>query len=148
MKLDNFRLLVNDFEASFHFWHDIIGLSLIFKDDTGTYAYLQADGSRLELLKADYFAASVGATNLVPTQAGYRGVIVFKVDDVDATYADLVKRGAPSLAAPQRERAGFARTAHLLAPDGYVLEVFHTLTPLPKEEEPMGRQEEGNEKQR
>lgn len=130
MKLDNFRLLVNDFSASLHFWHEIVGLTLIYKDDTGTYAYFQADGTRLELLKADYFAASVGTTNSALVQDGYRGVIVFRVDDVDAAYADLVARGASPLAPPQRERAGFARTAHLLAPDGYVLEVFQTLAPM------------------
>ena len=132
MKLDNFRLLVNDFAASLHFWHEIVGLTLMYRDDTGTYAYLQADGARLELLKATYFAASVGATKPATIQEGYRGVIVFRVDDVDTAYADLVARGASPLAPPQRERAGFARTAHLLAPDGYVLEVFQTLTPMPE----------------
>ena len=73
-------------------------------------------------------------------QAGYRGVIVFQ-----ATYADLVKRGAPPLAPPQRERAGFARTAHLLAPDSYVLEVFKTLTPLSMDAEPIDHQGQGND---
>jgi len=133
MKLDNFRLLVNDFPASFHFWHEIIGLNVIYADNTGTYAYLQAGSSRIELLKADYFASSIGSAKPAPIQEGYRGVIVFRVDDVDAAYADLVERGVPPLAKPQQERAGFARTAHLLAPDGYVLEVFQTITPMPEQ---------------
>jgi predicted enzyme related to lactoylglutathione lyase len=106
---------------------------LIFKDTTGTYAYFQAGNSRIELLKADYFATSMGSAKPVPQQEDYRAVIVFRVDDVDATYADLVKRGASPLAEPQRERAGFARTAHVLAPDGYVLEVFQSLTPMPEQ---------------
>lgn len=127
MKLHDFRLLVNDFVASFHFWHEIVGLSAVFRDKNNTYAELEAGSVHLELLDASYFAASVGAAPPVATQEGYRGVIVFKVDDADAAYADLVKRGAPSLAPPQQERAGFARTAHLLAPDGYVLEVFQSL---------------------
>ena len=131
MKLDNFRLLINDFPASFHFWHDIIGLKLIYKDDTGTYAYFEAGSARIELLKADYFAASIDPANPAPIQSGYHGVIVFRVDDVDAAYADLVKRGAPPLAPPRNHPAGFARTALLAAPDGYVLEVFKTLTSLP-----------------
>lgn len=139
MKLDNFRLLVNDFSASFQFWHDIVGLTLIYKDDAGgVYAYFQAGSSRIELLKADYFASSVGSAKPAPMQGGHRGVIVFQVDDVDATYADLVKRGAPTLAPPQDRPQWFCRTAHLLAPDGYVLEVFKTLTPLPWEAEPVG----------
>jgi lactoylglutathione lyase len=101
MKLDNFRLLVNDFAASFHFWHEIVGLELIYRDENNIYAYFEAGLARLELIKADYFAASVGATQPALIEAEYRGVVVFRADDVDATYADLVKRGAPPLA-PRR----------------------------------------------
>ena len=132
MKLDSFRLLINDFSASFQFWHDIVGLQLIYRDDNNTYAYFEAGSARLELLKADYFVASLGEAEPTPIQVGYRGVVVFRADDVDATYADLVKRGAPPLAPPQHHPAGFARTALLVAPDGYVLEVFTSLRPLPK----------------
>lgn len=131
MNLDNFRLLIDDFSASFHFWHDIVGLTLIYQDDTSTYAYFEAGSAHIELLKADYFASSVGSAKPAPLQSGYRGAIVFRVDDVDAAYADLVKRGAPTLAPPQDHPAGFARTALLLAPDGYVLEVFKPLRHLP-----------------
>lgn len=134
MKLDNFRLLVNDFVASLHFWRDIVGLELIFTDNAGIYAYFEAGSARLELLRADYFAESVGAASPSLVQEGYRGVVVFKVDDVDAAYADLVARGATPLAPPQRERAGFARTAHVLAPDGYVLEVFQSIAPMPSQQ--------------
>ncbi len=131
MKLDSFRLLINDFSASFQFWHDIVGLQLIYRDDNSTYAYFEAGSARLELLEADYFAASIGEAKLAPMQAGHRGVVVFRADNVDATYADLVKRGAPPLAPPQDHPAGFARTALLVAPDGYVLEVFTSLRSLP-----------------
>lgn len=130
MKLDNFRLLIDDFSASFHFWHDIVGLKLIYRDDNSTYAYFDAGSARLELLKADYFASSFGGAQPAPIQTGHRGVIVFRADDVDATYADLVERGAPMLAPPQDHPAGFARTALLSAPDGYVLEVFTSLHPM------------------
>lgn len=131
MKLDNFRLLIHDFSASFHFWHEIVGLELIYRDENNIYAYFEAGSARLELLKADYFASSFGKAQPAPMQAGHRAVVVFRADDVDATYADLVKRGAPSLAAPQNHPAGFARTALLAAPDGYVLEVFTSLGSFP-----------------
>src|SRR5712692_11428536 len=113
MKLDNFRLLINDFSASFQFWHDIVGLELIYRDENSTYAYFEAGSARLELLKADYFASSLGEATPAPMPAGHRGVVVFRADDVDAMYADLVKRGAATLAPPQDHPAGFARTALL-----------------------------------
>jgi catechol 2,3-dioxygenase-like lactoylglutathione lyase family enzyme len=132
MKLDNFRLLVNDFPAALHFWQDIIGLPLIYKDDAGeVYAYFETGSARLELLKADYFAAALGVAQPAPIQTGQRGVIVFRVDDVDATYADLVKRGAASIAPPKDRQEWFCRSAHLAAPDGYVIEIFKTLGNFP-----------------
>src|SRR5215813_1960927 len=131
MKLHDFRLLVNDFAASFHFWHEIVGLSTIFRDENNIYAELDAGNVRMELLDASYFASSLGEATPDPIQSGHRGVIAFQSDDVDATYADLVKRGAPSLAAPHVQQAGFARIALFSAPDGYVLEVFTALRDFP-----------------
>ena len=133
MKLHDFRLLVNDFAASFHFWHEIVGLSTIFRDENNIYAELDAGNVRLELLDASYFASSLGEATPAPIQSGHRGVIAFQSDDVDATYADLVKRGAPSLAAPHVQQAGFARIALFSAPDGYVLEVFTALRDFPNQ---------------
>ncbi len=133
MKLDNFRLLVNDFAASFQFWHEIIGLSVIYQDEHSTYAYFDAGAARLELLRADYFAKSFGGAAPVQHEnQDHRGVITFQADDVDATYAELVKRGAPSLAVPMNHPAGFARLALLSAPDGYVVEVFQSRSAMPK----------------
>ncbi len=132
MQVDNFRLLVNDFAASLHFWQQVVGLPLLFKDEAGeTYAYFQADGVRIELLRANYFAVALGATEPVLTQTGYRGAVVFKTDDVDATFAELVERGATVLAPPQDRPEWHCRAAHLAAPDGYVIELFKTLGTFP-----------------
>lgn len=131
MKLNDFRLLVNDFTASFHFWHEIVGLSTIFRDENNIYAELDAGNVRLELLDASYFATSIGSARPAPVQEGYRGVIVFEVEDLEAAYTDLVKRGAPSLARPHDHPAGFARIALLTAPDGYVLELFKSRGTFP-----------------
>src|SRR5579883_1709155 len=131
MKLNDFRLLVNDFVASFHFWHEIVGLPVIFRDEHNTYAELEGGLVRLELLDASYFAASVGSAQPAAAQEGYRGVIVFEVEDLEAAYADLIKRGAPPLAPPQDHPAGFARVALLTAPDGYVLELFKSRGTFP-----------------
>ncbi|MBE3559909.1 MAG: VOC family protein [Ktedonobacteraceae bacterium] len=132
MKLNDFRLLVNDFPASFRFWHEVVGLPTIFRDENNTYAELDADNVRLELLRADYFAASVGSPLPAAVQEGFRGVVVFEVDDLEAAYADLAGRGAPTLASPHVHPAGFARIALFTAPDGYVLELFKSLRAFPK----------------
>ena len=130
MHFDNVRLLVHDFAASFRLWHEIMELPLIFRDAGGeTYAYFEAGAARLELLSARYFAQALGQE--APAPAGMRGAIVFRADDVDAQFAALVARGATPLAEPNDRPEWFCRSAHLAAPDGYVVELFRTLGGFP-----------------
>jgi lactoylglutathione lyase len=127
MKLINFRLLVSDFPASLKFWRDIMKLSMTFGDETMGYAYFDTGNAGLELFSRAGFAASLGETPPATTPAGHQAVIVFRVDDVDATYAELVKRGAKSIAAPVDRPVWQARTAHFSDPDGYLVEIYSQL---------------------
>ena len=127
MKLVNFRLLVSDFPASLAFWRDIMMLPLTFGDETMGYAYFDTGNAGIELLSRIAFAASLG--ELVPSiiTKGNPAVIVFRVDDVDATYDDLVKRGAKAVVEPVDRPAWQARTAHISDPDGYLVEIYSQL---------------------
>jgi catechol 2,3-dioxygenase-like lactoylglutathione lyase family enzyme len=127
MKLINFRLLVSDFPVSLKFWRDIMMLPLSFGDESMGYAYFDTGNAGLELLSRDGFAASLGETPPTSTPVGHQGVIVFRVDDVDATYADLVKRGAKAVADPVDRPLWQARTAHFSDPDGYLVEIYSQL---------------------
>src|SRR5437588_11378998 len=109
MKLSNFRLLVSDFPASLKFWRDIMMLPLSFGDETMGYAYFDTGNAGLELFSRDGFAAALGEATSAPTPVGRQTVIVFSVDDVDATYADLVEHGATPVARPQDRPAWGAR---------------------------------------
>jgi len=127
MKLVNFRLLVSDFPASLAFWRDIMMLPITFGDETMGYAYFDTGNAGIELLSRVAFAASLG--ELVPSiiTKGNPAVIVFRVDDVDATYDELVKRGAKAVVEPADRPAWQARTAHLSDPDGYLVEIYSQL---------------------
>ena len=127
MKLINFRLLVSDFPAALKFWRDIMMLPMTFGDETMGYAYFDTGNAGLELFSRDGFAASLGEATPPPIQVGHQAVIVFRVDDVDATYADLVKRGAKKIAAPVDRPVWQARTAHFSDPDGYLVEIYSPL---------------------
>ncbi len=127
MKLINFRLLVSDFPASLKFWRDIMMLPMTFSEETMGYAYFDTGNAGLELFSRAGFAASLGDSPPAKTPAGHQAVIVFRVDDVDATYADLVKRGAKLVAAPVDRPVWQARTAHLSDPDGYLVEIYSPL---------------------
>ena len=127
MKLVNIRLLVNDFPASLAFWRDIMGLPLSFSEETMGYAYFDTENAGIELYSRNGFAAALGQAMPEATPAGYPAVIVLRVDDIDATYADLVKRGAKAVAEPVDRPVWQARTAHFSDPDGYVVEIYSQL---------------------
>ena len=127
MKLVNFRLLVSDFPASLAFWRDIMMLPMTFGGETMGYAYFDTGSAGLELFSRAGFAASLSEVMPSSRPDGYPAVIVFRVDDVDATYDDLVKRGAKAVAEPVDRQVWQARTAHFSDPDGYLVEIYSPL---------------------
>jgi lactoylglutathione lyase len=127
MKLNNIRLLASDFPASLKFWRDIIALPLSFSEETMGYAYFDAGNCGLELFSRAGFATSLGEAPPTSRPEGHLAVIVLRVDDIDASYADLVKRGAKSVAEPVDRPLWQARTAHFSDPDGYLVEIYSPL---------------------
>src|ERR1700733_5338745 len=110
------RLLVEDFSAALHFWRDIMKLRVSFHDETIGYAYFDTGKIALELQTHDAFTSALGA----PAQVahGRQVVLDVRVDDVDATDAELIELGATSVSAPIDRPAWRARTAHIADPDG------------------------------
>src|SRR5215813_3003334 len=120
MQFFGVRLLVSDFPAALRFWRDAMKLSVAFSDETMGYAYFTTDGSALELFSRDGFAAALGDATLTTQPVGRQTALVFKVDDVDATYAELLEHGATATAEPKDRPAWRARTAHVSDPDGHL----------------------------
>jgi catechol 2,3-dioxygenase-like lactoylglutathione lyase family enzyme len=127
VKLANVRLLVSDFPASYAFWRDVMQLPVAYGPETPNapagYAYLTLGDSGIELFNRDGFAQAIGQAP-TPAPASGQMVIVLKVDDVDATYAALTGRGAPSVAVPQDRPEWGARTAHISDSDGNLIELY------------------------
>jgi lactoylglutathione lyase len=92
------------------------------------YAYFETSTVGVELYSRDEHATALGATSPSSIPAGHQVVITFQVDDVDAAYAEAVARGAQSVAPPQDRPAWYARTAHLVAHDGYLVELYRRLS--------------------
>src|SRR5690349_10341611 len=97
MKFINVRLMVDHFAESIHFWQDLMGFQLKYRDEGMGYAYFETGSAGVELIsRTGSFAAS---EEVVP--AGGQTILVFQVDDIDASYADLVQSGAISVSKPQ-----------------------------------------------
>lgn len=127
MQLVAVRLLVGDFPAEVAFWGDVMRLPLSFVDEALGYAYFDTGATGLELFSRNEMAASLGEATPAPTQVGRQTVIAFKVDDVDAAYADLIERGAASVAGPIDRPAWRVRAAHLSDPEGNLIEIYSSL---------------------
>ena len=127
MELFGFRLLVKDFTAAGHFWRDLMKFPLSFQDEGLGYAYFDTGKAGVELMRHDDFAAAMGEATPVPLPQGRQVVVDIRVDDVDQTYRELVAQGVLSVAPPQDRPAWRARTAHVLDPDGHVIELYTSL---------------------
>jgi predicted enzyme related to lactoylglutathione lyase len=124
------RLLVADFAASYAFWADVMQLPVAYGPETPNapdgYAYLTLGDTGIELFSRVGFTEAVGRT--APSGAGDpQIVIVLRVDDVRATYAELVGRGAPSVSGPMDRPEWGACTAHLSDPEGNIIELYAPL---------------------
>ena len=128
MKFINVRLLVSDMTAAIRFWRDVMGLSMKYGDEATGYAYLETDSAGVELMTRKGFADALGEVASTSTRENHPAVLVFCVDDVDATYADFVKRGATAVSGPQDRSAWGVRSAHLSDPDGYIVEIYSQLS--------------------
>jgi lactoylglutathione lyase len=116
-------LFVEDVDRARAFYQDVMGLEVQHSDEVS--AAFKMDPDTLLILN------HAGADDLLsPADVdhgparGARAVVATPVDDVDATYAELVSRGVEFIRAPE-DRSWGLRCAHFKDPDGNVWEI-HT----------------------
>lgn len=123
MKLSYVVLLSEDVPASVHFWRDAMRLPLTYSDEAIGYAAFDigSAGLTLSIYSRSGLATLLGEAT--PEPAGRQMYLSFPVDDVDTAYAELVERGASSVAPPQDNQQQQARLAHFSSPDGHIIEI-------------------------
>ncbi|MBB5207865.1 VOC family protein [Chiayiivirga flava] len=82
-------ITVSDVDSALAFYRDALGLSFLFSP-APTLAFLAAGPVRI-MLTTPQGAGAVGANS----------ILYFKVQDIEATYAAIVARGATAERAPQ-----------------------------------------------
>jgi len=130
MKLTYILLLSGDIPAAVRFWRDVMRLPLTFSDEKVGYAAFDIGyaGLGLSLYSHEGFAALLGEATPAPTPQGNAISLSFQVDDVNATYSDLVGRGARSVTQPQDRPEMATRNAYLSDPDDHVFEIYALLS--------------------
>lgn len=118
--LDYTVLIVEDLDRSLGFYVDRLGLTVSHRAEA--YAQLFTGTTRLAFYTRSAMEATLGQPLAPPSSNAPAFELGFKVEDVDAAFADLVEQGAPAAAEP-RDRPWGQRTAHVRDPDGYLIEL-------------------------
>lgn len=126
MKFSQVRLLVTNFDACFRFYRDVMGLEAQFGKEGDVYAdFKVADNVWLALFGRQEMAQAVGTTALpAQVESQDQSVIVFGVDDLQASVAHLQGHGVELVAEPTDRPEWGMRTAHFRDPDGNLIEIF------------------------
>ena len=118
-------LVVADLDRALDFWTGTLGLALGHR--SGPFAQLDTGRTRIALYERTAMASTLGRDHLDPPDARAPGFEVgFKVDDVDAAYAELTARDVPGVVEPT-DRPWGQRTAYLADPDGHLVELAQDL---------------------
>src|ERR1700753_3718314 len=131
MELTQIRLIVTDFRAGFRFYRDVLGLEPQDPSDAGPYAKFSLPNGTAAIALHDRADLAQVLPELTATSEGGEHVlIVLKVDDVDATVAQLRQRGAHIEKDPA-DRWGRLRVAYLRDPEGTLIELQQWLAHAP-----------------
>ncbi len=113
-------LFAEDLAASKQFYREIFGLSVRFEDDDSVV--FDFGNTLMNVLKITAAPDLIEPAQAAPREAGSRVVLTIDVDDVDATCAELTKRGVAMLNGPM-DRPWGVRTASFRDPGGHIWEI-------------------------
>ncbi len=117
-------LIVEDLDRALQFYVGVLGLRLGHR--SGDYAQLDTGVTRLGLYTRSAMAKTLGNSLEAPASNAPGFEIGFKVADVNATFGELVARGAAPVA-PPTDRFWGQRTAYVRDPDGHLIELAQDL---------------------
>lgn len=113
-------LFVEDIEAIKTYYQQVFGLPIVFQDPNS--AVFQVGKTLLNFLVLSEAPELINPAKSASLEAGARFVFTLHVADVDATCAELAKRGVKLLNGPM-DRPWGPRTASFMDPAGYIWEI-------------------------
>jgi catechol 2,3-dioxygenase-like lactoylglutathione lyase family enzyme len=119
-RLATITLFVEDLDAAKAFYLDAFGLPVFFEDEDS--AVFKFGSTLVNLLKTEAAHELIEPASVGRPDAGARFQLTIDVDDVDATCAELAKRGVELLNGPI-DRPWGVRTASFRDPGGHIWEI-------------------------
>jgi catechol 2,3-dioxygenase-like lactoylglutathione lyase family enzyme len=128
MKLTHVRLLVDDFDACFRFYRDVMGFEVQWGAEGSGYADFRSPRGEAMVALMDRRGMPDALGGLPPASGGGdHAMLVFDAADLDSTVSALKARGARFVAELTERPDWGIRTAHLRDPEGNLIELNSTL---------------------
>lgn len=129
MKLTHIRLLVNNFEACFRFYRDVMHFTVQWGAPNSDYADFGVGAdTTLALFKHSEMAAVIHTNQLPDGDALQdRVMLIFEVANLEAAVAELGERRARFVTAIEDHPDWGIRTVYLRDPDGTLIELNSAL---------------------
>jgi lactoylglutathione lyase len=120
------RLLVKDFDKSWRFYRDVLGLTPVTGHGHPPYGeFVWNDRAILSIFDREEMAKAVGGSVGRPSRAGAgHSALIFEVKDVDRAAARIRRQGIKLLRGPTDRPDWHLRTIHLRDPDGCLIEIY------------------------
>lgn len=115
-------LFVEDLLAAKSFYQRVFDLPVVYEDEEGNSAVFKFGGTLINLLNISEADELVAPAQVASREAGARAVLTLQVEDVDATCAELIRRGVTLLNGPM-DRPWGIRTASFADPGGHIWEI-------------------------
>jgi lactoylglutathione lyase len=126
-QIDLIGIITPQIKVMAKFYTEVLGFSTILEMDE--YIEFKHEGVRFALSTSEVMHMATGDEEYLKPQSGHSLELAFKVDtpeEVDTTFAELVKKGAKAVKEP-KDQVWNQRTAFFADPDGHIHEVFADL---------------------
>lgn len=118
--IEAITLFVEDLDAARRFYREVFDLPVMFEDDDS--AVFDFGNAIINLLRVAAAPELIAPADVAPAGAGARFQLTIPVEDVDATCAELRRRGVELLNGPM-DRPWGIRTASFRDPGGHIWEI-------------------------
>ncbi|MDT8863049.1 VOC family protein [Alkalihalobacillus sp. MEB130] len=123
MKLTHTRLLVNNYEACFHFYKNVLSFECTWGTEHSNYAQFQVGGTQLAIFDKKQMLEDLKESNdSALDQPLHEVALIFAVENVDEVYHSLKSKVHFVTEPHDREDWGI-RVAHFRDPNGTLLEI-------------------------
>ena len=129
MKLNNIRLMVRDFDSCFRFYKETLGLECAHGDVGEVYASFNIGiPGGLALFKSELMNMALGISAMENRRGSNdQFALILEVDDVDASFEDLKKKGIDFITVPMDMDDWGIRVAHFRDPESNLIEIYTEL---------------------